>query len=323
MTTPDPTQNSRRDEYASRLNRVLDYIDRNLQKKLTLEELAGVANFSRFHFHRIFRALMGETLNQYIQRIRIEKAASRLIDYHGKSITEIALECGFSSSAAFARAFREAFGMNASEWRSGGSRNFGQTKSKDHQILRKRREDFIVSSDYTLSSSHQQQWRITMKDLKNVQVVVKDMPEFHVAYIRHIGPYHNIGPVFERLMKWAGPRGLLRFPETQVLGVYYDNPDITAADKLRSCACITVPKGTDVEGEVSTMTVPGGKYAVAHFEINEDQFSEAWDAVLGGWLPESGYQPDDRPSYELCLNDPKEHPEKNYIVDICFPVKPL
>jgi AraC family transcriptional regulator len=87
--------------------------------------------------------------------------------------------------------------------------------------------------------------------------------------------------------------------------------------------CISVSKDTEVEGEVGKMTIPGGKYAMAHFEISENEYEDAWNAVYGNWLPESGFQPDDRPCFELYLNDPKEHPEHKHIVDICIPVKPL
>ena len=156
-----------------------------------------------------------------------------------------------------------------------------------------------------------------------MQVDVKEMPEMHVAYIRHIGPYNQIGGAFGKLMQWAGPRGLLRFPETKMLGVYHDDPGITEESKLQSSACITVPEGMPVDGEVGTMRIPGGLFAVGHVEINPDQFGEAWDKLMGEWLPESGYQPDDRPCYELYLNDPKQHPEGKFIVDICEPVRPM
>ena len=104
-----------RNEYISRINRVIDYIEKNIDKDLSLEKLAKVANFSRFHFHRIFRVMTGETLNQFIQRIRVEKAASQLISNPKKSITEIAFDCGFSGSAPFARSFKEYLNMSASQ----------------------------------------------------------------------------------------------------------------------------------------------------------------------------------------------------------------
>ena len=89
-----------RDEYIVRINRVIDYIEKHLDTELTLDTLAGVANFSSFHFHRIFRAIVGETLNAYIRRLRVEKAVSQLVNNPGKTITEIALDCGFSGSAS-------------------------------------------------------------------------------------------------------------------------------------------------------------------------------------------------------------------------------
>ena len=156
-----------------------------------------------------------------------------------------------------------------------------------------------------------------------MNVEVKDMPEMNVAYVRAIGPYQEVGKAFERLMAWAGPRGLLQFPETRVLGVYHDNPEVTDTDKLRADACITVPEGTEVDGDVGNMRVPGGLFAVARFEVAVGEFGEAWDQLMGGWLPESGYQPDDRLCYELCHNNPKDHPEGKYIIDICAPVRPL
>ena len=320
-----------RGEYISRINRVIDYIEKNVNKDLSLENLAEVANFSRFHFHRIFKAMVGETLYQFIQRIRIEKAASLLINNPKVSITEIAFDCGFSGSSTFARAFRETFQMSASQWRSRGylqDNKIRKTNSKKSQTSGKIRKDHLNSSYYISSDTNNQIWRITMKNKNQIQVEVKNMPELHVAYVRHIGPYKGDDEIFEnlfnKLMKWAGPRELLRFPETKVLAVYHDDPKITPENKLRTSACITVPEDTSVEGEIGKMTVPGGKFAVARFELTgSEEYEEAWNTVMGGWLPESGYQPDDRPCYELFQSDPKEHPEGIHIVDICVPVKPL
>jgi AraC family transcriptional regulator len=124
-------------------------------------------------------------------------------------------------------------------------------------------------------------------------------------------------------MAWSGPRQLLADPELKMLAVYHDSPDITDESKLRSDACITVPEGTDVDGEVLTRDVPGGLFAVGHFEIQPTEYGDAWDKLMGEYLPESGYVPDERLCYELYLNDPEQHPEGTHIVDICEPVRPL
>jgi AraC family transcriptional regulator len=108
-----------------------------------------------------------------------------------------------------------------------------------------------------------------------------------------------------------------------MITIYHDNPDITDDDKLRISIGMSVPADTPTDGEIGKMTIPAGKFAVAHFEISPDQYGEAWNMVYGEWMPESGYQPDDRLCYELYLNDPEQHPEHKHIVDIYAPVKPL
>ena len=158
-------------------------------------------------------------------------------------------------------------------------------------------------------------------------IEVKDVADIHVAYIRHIGPYAGdqqlFKTLFNKLCAWAGPRGLLSFPETKFIAVYFDNPEITDESKLRTDVCITVPPETRTDGEIGKAILPAGKYAIAHFEISPDKYADAWKAVYGGWFPESGYQPDDRPCFEMYLNDPETHPEGKHIVDIYAPVKPL
>jgi AraC family transcriptional regulator len=319
-----------REEYISRINRVIDYIESNISNELYLDKLAHVANFSPFHFHRIFSAIIGEPLNQFIQRIRLEKAATYLIENPKSSITEIAFDCGFSSSSSFARAFKDYFHMSATEWRlkeyQKKSKN-RDTNSKNGKMKSNIRKDGIISSIYINDTSINQGRRSKMINKQTLNVEVKEVSEMHVAYVRHIGPYKGdtalFARLFTKLFKWAGARDLLHFPETKVITVYHDNPDVTDESKLRTSVCITVPEDTKVEGEVGKMVIPGGKYAVAHFEILENEYEDAWNALYGTWLPDSGYQPDDRPPFELYLNDPKEHPKHKHIVDIYMPVKPL
>jgi AraC family transcriptional regulator len=336
---PSPYQ---QEEYAARIHRVQDYIERNLEAPLSLEELSGVAFFSPFHFHRIFRAMTGETLGQFIWRVRVEKAAMKLYSNPKLSITTIAFECGFSGSATFARAFREAFGMSASEWRNGGYRDYSnqrKTDSNNGKQVRKTGKETGFSLLYLNgipagegASPAQQPLKTRSKQMTNKnpikgEVNIERLPEMTVAYVRHVGPYKGDLKLFEglweRLMKWAGPRGLLQQPDVKMLSVYHDGPEVTMESKLRVSVCLTVPSQTKVDGEIGLMTLPGGEYALVYFEINGDQFQQAWDYVFGTWLPKSGYQPDDRYCFELYCNDPKQHPEHKHFVKICIPIKPL
>jgi AraC family transcriptional regulator len=220
--------------------------------------------------------------------------------------------------------------VTASEWRSldgagrgrlGWSKD-GQADGKAGEGLGTSAQDGGPGGGYPPGIQITEPRRKDMTKLK-YSVEVKDLPELTVAYARHIGPYPKIGEAFERLGRWAGPRGLYAMPGATSLAVYHDSPEATEESKLRSSACVSVPPGTEVSGDINLMTVPGGKFAVAHFEIGQDEFGEAWDALMGEWFPSSGWQPDDRMCYELYLNDPDKHPEGKFIVDICEPVKPL
>jgi AraC family transcriptional regulator len=318
------------EEYRARINRVIDHIEGNYDRNLTLRELAEVASFSPYHFHRVFRSTVGETLYSFIQRLRLEKAAIKLVRSPRQSITSIGLECGFSNSSAFARAFRDRYATTASQWRSGGYKQYsknGILESNRIQLLGNIEQDYLISLRYNQNKSDYY-WRIEMKDeILETDVEVKDMPEMTIAYIRHIGPYQGdsglFGELFNKMFNWAGPRDLLRFPETKVMAIYYDDPDITDDSKLRLDVCITVPSDTEVDGEVGKSTIPAGKYAIAHFEISPDQYGAAWNTVYSAWLPQSGYQPADGPCYELCSGDMESYAGDKHIVDICVAVKPL
>ena len=315
------------DQYAARINRVMDYIESHLDADLSLATLARVACFSPYHFHRVFGAMVGEPLSRFVQRLRLERAACQLVANASRPVTEVALDAGFASSATFARAFREHFGVTASDWRSGGYQ-----ESKLGKTLRNTGKAYEVGSIYPERETGNPRWRLAMSKEGTgsgieARVEVREIDEMQVAYVRHTGPYAGdaelFGRLWGRLMQWAGPRGLMRPPETKMLCVYHDDPGITDEERLRLSCCITVPADTPAEGEIGRMSVGGGQYAVARFELLPDQFGDAWQAVFGGWLPRSGYQPADGAPFERYHNDCREHPEQLSIVDICVPVKPL
>ncbi|NLV72709.1 MAG: GyrI-like domain-containing protein [Actinobacteria bacterium] len=155
---------------------------------------------------------------------------------------------------------------------------------------------------------------------------VKNVPEMHVAYLRHVGPYAGdtalFGRLFGQLFSWAGPRGLMGL-DTKVMSIYQDDPDSTEAERLQVDAAITVPVGTPTDGEIGTRTIPAGTYAVGHFEILPQEYSEAWQTMMGRWLPESGRQSGDGPCLEIYLNEAGDNPESTHIVELYAPVRPL
>jgi AraC family transcriptional regulator len=96
-------------EYKSRINAAIDFIEKDLDHQFTLIELAEKANFSKFHFHRIFQGLMGETPFQFINRIRLEKAATLIVTNPNDPISEIAFRCAFLTFLSFHGTLRSAF----------------------------------------------------------------------------------------------------------------------------------------------------------------------------------------------------------------------
>lgn len=323
-----------RREYAGRMNKAMDYAYAKLGSDFELSEMADAACFSRYHFHRMFTAFTGETPGEFLRRIRLAKAAGLLRDDPRRDVTAVAMDSGFSSPSAFSRAFKERFCVSPSAFRdadepclaailkaaglarskpSQASGNDGQAAGNerhapggrapyDEPILDGRRRNDMAKLEY--------------------KVEVKELPAMTAAYARHVGAYNLIGEAFGRLYQWAGPRGHIG-PETMHLACYHDDPDLTPPDKLRSSACISVAPGTPTDGDIGSMQIPGGLFAVGHFEIDQTQFGEAWTALMGEWLPSSGYQADDRMCYELYLNDHEKHPQRKFIVEICQPVKPM
>ncbi|MCG8580426.1 MAG: AraC family transcriptional regulator [Bacteroidales bacterium] len=304
-------------EYKSRINKTLDYIEANLDKQFTLDELALAASFSKYHFHRIFIGLMNETPFQFITRLRLQRAATFLVMNPNISINEIAHQCGFTDVSIFSRNFKQHFGQSPTVWlkQMRQKSNLSQIDSNPEKV----KEEISV---YFCSYTKTLKWNTSMKLNKGIEI--KELPDMTVAYVRHIGPYKGNEELFrglwQKIMTWAGPRGLMAQPNLSSLAVYHDDPNITDDMKLRTSIGITVPDDTGVDGEVGKMLVQGGQYVVAKFEVEAHQFAEAWNWVYASWFPESGYQPDDKPCFEMYTEEPKDG---KFVVDICVPVKAL
>jgi len=304
-------------EYISRINKTLDYIDANIENPMTLGELASVANFSKYHFNRIFHSIVGETPFQFIQRVRIERAAMLMLTNRKMTVSEVALRCGFTDLSVFSRNFKASFGVSPTRYRADKPQNsnFSQTDSNTRQADGR-------AIPYFCPELQTIKWRTNMKLNKSVEI--RELPKMTLAYIRHIGPYKGDDQLFQnlwnRLFAWAGPRGLIGGRDFRSLVIYHDDPNVTIEDKLRMSVCITVPPETKVDGEIGRMELEAARYVIARFEVNAQQFQEAWDWLYGEWFPASGYQPDEKLCFEMYPEEPRDG---KFVVDICVPVKPM
>ena len=295
-------------DYKKRVCCAMNFISQNIERDLSLEEIAETASFSMFHFHRIFKAVVGETVAGFTRRLRLELAANHLLSKQLDDITTIAIGCGFSSSQNFAKAFRQHFKTTPSEYRKS---KIGNRNSKKENAL----------SLHAMYDSDTVFMNLLNNEKRNIMnVEVREIPEYNVAYVRKVGPYakETCEPAFKELMQWAGPRN--HVGPGKILAIYWDNPDVTPPEKCRFDACIIVPDKTIPEGQVFIQTISGGSYAVCHFEIKPESIQQAWeDAFL--WLCNSGYECNDKPCYELYHNNAAEHPQGKWIFDICIPLR--
>jgi AraC family transcriptional regulator len=285
-----PSRTETQLDYHERLNRVLIYIDQHRSETLSLDRLAGIACLSSCHFHRIFRAMVGEPLGQYVQRVRLETALGQL-QTSTRSVIDIALDAGYESAAAFSRAFEQRFGMAPTECRN------------SHRFELQVRAAQLQESQTTMITAQ-----------------FRKRPDTKVAFVRHIGPYKDVGKAWETVCGFAGPRGLLG-PKTDYIGIGLDDPTVTAEDRVRYDACLTLDRDIEPSGPVGVQTIPGGNYAVFIHSGPYEKFLDTYTAIFRDWLPTSGKRLRDQPAFELYLNHPDRTPPADLRTEIWVPLE--
>lgn len=275
-------------DYGRRVARAMAFVNANLDGMLDLERVAQAAAFSPCHFHRIFRAIAGETLAEYIARTRLQRAAKDLIDAR-LPLPRIARRAGYSGVAAFTRAFRLAYGVPPAAYRA--QRGIALP---------------------TPTPPHAQE--TTMFD-----VTIRDLPALRLAAIRQAGPYMTIGASFDRLQAWGAARGLIG-PATRFLGLYHDDPKSVPAEKCRADAGFTVAPDVAGDTEVRIIDVPATRAAVLRFKGPYAEIERPYEWFYGTWLPASGHEPSDAPCMEEYLNDPRATAPAELLTDIIMPL---
>jgi AraC family transcriptional regulator len=277
-------------DYSKRMDKVLDYIQENLDDDLSLIKLSSLACFSQYHFHRIFTGMVGESVKAYVRRLRLERAALKL-KMTQSDITSIAFDSCFETHESFSRAFKGMFGVSPTEYR--------------------------LENRFTIKRKHKIYWKETTMKAKIVT-----MEDMDVVYVRHIGPYINCGVAWSTLCEWAGPQGLLQ-PGVKMMGLSYDDPQVTPEDKLRYDACIEVKNIKELGVLNSPMTskhINAGKYARTTHLGPYDTLTKTYSELCGQWLPQNGYEIESLPCIEIYLNTPEDTEPEDLITDIYIPI---
>ena len=296
-------------ENIARLNVAIQFIEENLETKLNLLIIAEKAHFSPFHFHRLFSVIVGETVNNFIIRKRIEKAASYLLHQKEKSITEVTEAVGFGNLSSFSKAFKKFYGISPNQFKEESPDKFSKickTESKKGQVK-------VTFEQYICSINNALDW-LQM----NAKTEVKIVDKLNLAYISHKGKIEDTALAFDKLVKWAGPKGLLN-NKTKMVAIYHDSPKITDPNNIRTSACIVLDKPLKTEGEVNLRTIEATKCIVSRFEITLSEFQQAWESSFV-WMVENGYKKSEVNPFDIYYNNAAEHPENKFIVDLCIPI---
>jgi AraC family transcriptional regulator len=270
-----------------RILRVIDHIHDNPAGDLSLDALADVAAMSRFHWHRVFRALTGETVAQCVRRMRLHRAAVALV--HGDDpLPVIAASVGYADVTTFTRAFSDSYGMAPGAFRARGE----------------------LRPTPRLNP---------MKGPLMYPVDIRALPARTLVATEHQGHYPEINRAFERLFATLAARNLIGHTGFMV-GVFLHDPSVTPVPDLRSYAGAIVDKPFDIPAPLQSYLLPAGPHAVMRYQGPYAGLPAAYDQLFGLWLPQSGRQMADLPSFELYLNSPMDTPQDRLVTELHLPL---
>lgn len=297
-------------EYKKRIVKTIQYINANLDADLSLEKIAEISAYSPFHFHRIFKLITGETLQNYIIRKKIEKSALFLAVHKHVEIKEIYLDLGFSNHSVFSKTFKKYYGLPPSDFRKTAPETF----HKILQIQSKKGQIDPVFSQYICSIENLLNWTAM-----NLKIEVKEMPEMNLAAVMSLG-IAQVEPSYNLLIDWAKKKHLFPGENVKMISVYHDSFKVTPADKVRIHACMLLDeKLKEPQGEVFSETIDAGKFIVGSGEVTLQDFEQCWVSLFL-WMNEHNYSVRRTFPFEIYHSNFKEHPEGKMMVDFCIPV---
>jgi AraC family transcriptional regulator len=291
------------EDYQHRILKVLVHIQNNLDKPFSLDELASVASFSPYHFHRIFRGMVGESVKEHVRRLRLERAAHRL-RFTGQPVTEIAFDAGYETHESFTRAFGAMFGEPPAEFRN------------NHRVVA---HGSAPSGVHYASDGSVDAFRTPQSGDNPIAVRLEALPAMRVAFARHVGPYDEVGAAWQRLMSWAGRSGLLAFT-TQMVGIIHDDPEVTPPDKMRYDAAIPVDDRVKPDKDIGIQQLDSGRYAIGTHRGPYNRIGDTYARLCGEWLPGSGRELSAAPALEFYRNSLMTAAPEDLITDIYLPI---
>ena len=277
-----------KDDYISRIYKVILYIEQNYKKDLTLAELAKIANFSKYHFSRIFKHITGEKLEVFIQRIKVWNSTNKFLKE--RNLTKIAVSSWYSSLSSFSKAFKQNFHLTPKEFLE--------------KVL-----NFNIKN--------------IMEPIR-----IETIEPIKILYVRKQWEYtKSASEAWEKLMKFAYTQKIkykknILWKNSFAFWIWHDNPKITKSENLRYDACLNYDDDSiEVEWEIWIKEIAGWKYAVFLHKWSYDWLEKTYSDITN-WIVSSNIELRDEPMFEKYLNrDPRRTKPENLKTEIYIPIK--
>ncbi len=271
------------------INRAIDYILNHINEKISVDDIASHCNFSRYYFSRMFKIETGESIYEFIKRVKMEQSAFRLKVENGRSITDISCDYGYSSSN-YSSAFKQHHNLSPIQFR----------RSIKQKSLRN-----PIFSDASIGLESFEECD------KKISIEVLD--DYLVIYERHKGNYGDLSK------HWGAFQEKYKDYITEITLLVertYDDPSITDIDECLYDICIAAPESCTLE---NTYVIKGGKFAIYHFKGLVNQIYNSYQSIFNVWLTQSNFEIDDRYGFEIYrkIDCDSMHME----IDICIPIK--
>jgi AraC family transcriptional regulator len=294
MAEPDDSTQA----YRARFRKVLEHIDARASESLTVEHLSRIAAFSKHHFHRQFSALFEISVHEYVKAVRLKRASDQLGFRYWRSVLDVALDSGYESPEAFARAFKKHFGQTPSQFQSSPD---WRSRDQLHETLQTIRKDFMAPQ-YQLSD-----------------VKVLDFPETKLAVFEHRGDPALIHQSVRRFIEWRREVGL-KPPGSATFNIFWTDPATVGPENYRiDLGAATLQPVPANALNIVAKTIPGGRCAVIRY-IGPDPLHAPIHFLYRDWLPSSGETPRDYPLFAQRVAFPPQVQEHEAIVDIYLPL---
>jgi AraC family transcriptional regulator len=278
-------------EYFNAVNRAVEFINEHLSEPVTLNDLADVAHISRFHFHRLFKAVMSESPGEYVRRLRLEKAVFKL-QTTKQTVLEIAEQAGYQTPYALSKAFKKHFGMSPSDFR--------------------KRPSYFSTP-------------LELATLILATPEIMEIPENQYITLRVVNPLGDIAAFIQtwlKLIEYVDADGIPG-GEIEYIFLYRDIPSITSPNLYRAYACLTANPAIKPKGEFGKQTIEGGLYAVFTFKGAYQNLESLYNYIYRRWIHDSGYELRDVACFEKFLNCPSMVKPDDLLTEVYIPVKKL